>query len=115
MKEDAVGRQATACCDYPGSRPVVAEQTTPSLPPKQTNNMPHEWKKLRYKFVSYQNNLKCKERPIVIMEVSNFDILFKYLYYNYKKYPLSPLKPRFLVLIEQYLPNISDPVYSEHQ
>ena len=32
-----------------------------------------------------------------------------------KKYPLSPLKPRFLVLIEQYLPNISDPVYSVHQ
>ena len=37
------------------------------------------------------------------------------LYYDYDKYPLSPLKPRFLVLIEQYLPNISDPVYSEHQ
>ena len=37
------------------------------------------------------------------------------LYYNYEKYPLSPLKPRFLVLIEQYLPNISDPVYSVHQ
>ena len=29
--------------------------------------------------------------------------------------PLSPLKPRFLALIEQYLPNISDPVYSVHQ
>ena len=39
----------------------------------------------------------------------------KYLYYNYEKYPLSPLKPRSLVLIEQYLPNISDPVYSVHQ
>ena len=38
-----------------------------------------------------------------------------HLYYNYEKYPLSPLKPRFLVLIEQYLPNISDPVYSVHQ
>ena len=31
------------------------------------------------------------------------------------KYPLFPLKPRFLPLIEQYLPNISDPVYSVHQ
>ena len=38
-----------------------------------------------------------------------------YLYYNYEKYPLSPLKPRLLVLIEQYLLNISDPVYSVHQ
>ena len=37
------------------------------------------------------------------------------IYYNYEKYPLSPLKPRFLVLIEQYLPNISDPVYSVRQ
>ena len=37
------------------------------------------------------------------------------LYYNYEKYPLSPLKLMFLVLIEQYLPNISDPVYSVHQ
>ena len=36
------------------------------------------------------------------------------LYYNYEKYPLSPLKPRSLVLIEQYLPNISDPGYSVH-
>ena len=27
----------------------------------------------------------------------------------------SPLKPRFLALIQQYLPNISDPVYSVHQ
>ena len=33
------------------------------------------------------------------------------VYYNYENYPLSPLKPRFLVLIEQYLINISDPVY----
>ena len=39
----------------------------------------------------------------------------RHLYYNYEKYPLSPLKPRFLLLIEQYLPNISDPVYSVHQ
>ena len=38
-----------------------------------------------------------------------------YLYYNYEKYPLSPLKLRFLALIEQYLHNISDPVYSVHQ
>ena len=38
-----------------------------------------------------------------------------YIYYNYEKYPLSPLKPRFLGLIEQYLPNISDPVYSVHK
>ena len=38
-----------------------------------------------------------------------------YLYYNYEKYPLSHLKPRFLVLNEQYLPNISDHVYSVHQ
>ena len=38
-----------------------------------------------------------------------------YLYHNYEKYPLSPLKPRSLALIEQYLPNISDPVYSVHQ
>ena len=37
------------------------------------------------------------------------------LYYNYQKYPLSPLKPRSLALIEQYLPNISDLVYSVHQ
>ena len=38
-----------------------------------------------------------------------------YLYYNYEKYPLFPLKPRSLVLIEQYLTNISGPVYSVHQ
>ena len=37
------------------------------------------------------------------------------LYYNYEKYPLSPLKPGSMALIEQYLPNISDPVYSVHQ
>ena len=36
-------------------------------------------------------------------------------YYNCEKYPLSPLKPRCLVLIEQYLPNISGPVYSVHR
>ena len=35
--------------------------------------------------------------------------------YNYEKYPLSPLKPKILALIEQYLPNISDTVYSVHQ
>ena len=38
-----------------------------------------------------------------------------YLYYNYENYPQSPLKPRFLVLIEQYLININYPVYSVHQ
>ena len=48
--------------------------------------------------------------PQKILQIS-----FLYLYYNYEKYPLSPLKPRFLVLIEQYLPNISDSVYSVHQ
>ena len=37
------------------------------------------------------------------------------LYHNYEKYLQSPLKPRFLALNEQYLPNISDPVYSVHQ
>ena len=37
------------------------------------------------------------------------------LHHNCKKYPLSPLKLRFLGLIEQYLHNISDPVYSVHQ
>ena len=31
-------------------------------------------------------------------------------YYDCEKYPLSPLKLRFLALIEQYLPNISDPM-----
>ena len=35
--------------------------------------------------------------------------------YNWEKYPLSPVKPRFLALIEQYLPNISDLVYSVHK
>ena len=37
------------------------------------------------------------------------------LYCNYEKYPISPLKPKILALIEQYLPNISDPVYSVHR
>ena len=37
------------------------------------------------------------------------------LYYNYEKYLLYPLKPRSMALIEQYLPDISDPVYSVHQ
>ena len=32
-----------------------------------------------------------------------------YLYHNYEKYPLSPLKPRCLALIEKYLHIISDP------
>ena len=41
--------------------------------------------------------------------------IWPHLYYNHEKYPLSPLKLRFLVLIEQYLPNISEPVYSVHQ
>ena len=36
-------------------------------------------------------------------------------YYNYEKYPLSPLKLRFLALIEQYLPNVSDLLYSVHR
>ena len=36
-------------------------------------------------------------------------------YHNCEKYPLSPLKSRFLALIEQYLHNISDPVYLVHQ
>ena len=35
--------------------------------------------------------------------------------YNCEKYPLSPLKPRPLAFIEQYLPNIFDPVHSVHQ
>ena len=39
----------------------------------------------------------------------------QYLYYNYEKYLLSSLKQRSQALIEQYLPNISDPVYSVHQ
>ena len=38
-----------------------------------------------------------------------------YLYYDCEKYPLSPLKPRSLAFIEQYLPNISDAVFSVHQ
>ena len=41
--------------------------------------------------------------------------LWQYLCYNNEKYPLSPLKPKILALIEQYLPNISDPMYSVHQ
>ena len=36
-------------------------------------------------------------------------------YDNCEKYPLSSLKPKFLALIEQYLPNVSDPVYSVHR
>ena len=41
--------------------------------------------------------------------------LIHYLYYDYEKYLLSPLKQRSLALIEQYLPNISDPVCLVHQ
>ena len=54
---------------------------------------------------------------IWLAESQDYDLsIYKvYLYYNYEKYPQSPLKPRFLVLIEQYLPNISDSVYSVHQ
>ena len=36
-------------------------------------------------------------------------------YYKCENYPLSPLNPRFLALIEQYLHDISDLVYSVHQ
>ena len=50
-----------------------------------------------------------------ITDILAIMLIYANLYYNYEKYPLSPLKPRFLVLIEQYLPNISDPVYSVHQ
>ena len=42
-------------------------------------------------------------------------VVRSYLYYNHEKYPLSPMKRRFLALIEQYLPIISDSVYSVHQ
>ena len=49
---------------------------------------------------------------VIIVQRRSFAIN---LYYNYEKYPLSPLKLRSLALIEQYLPNISDPVYSVHQ
>ena len=52
----------------------------------------------------------------VISLESVLDNLISYnLYYNYEIYPLSPLKLRSLALIEQYLPNISDPVYSVQQ
>ena len=47
--------------------------------------------------------------------VFNLILFFVYLYYNYEKYPLSTPKPRSLALIEQYLPNISDPMYSVQQ
>ena len=43
-----------------------------------------------------------------------FNRQYGHLYYNYEKYPLSPLKPGSLAFIEQYLPNISDTVYSVH-
>ena len=38
--------------------------------------------------------------------------LIRNRYYDCEKYPLSPLKLRCLVLIKQYLPNISGPLYS---
>ena len=50
-----------------------------------------------------------------ILSIKISCVPLRYLYYNYEKYPLSPLKPRSLALIEQYPPNISDPVYSVHQ
>ena len=53
-------------------------------------------------------------KPTAVGFISLTTVLF-YLYYNYEKYPLSPLNSRSLTLIEQYLPNISDPVYSVHQ
>ena len=43
-----------------------------------------------------------------------FNRQYGHLYHNYEKYPLSPLKPGSLAFIEQYLPNISDTVYSVH-
>ena len=36
---------------------------------------------------------------------------YYYHYYYCEQYPLSPLKPRFLALIEQYLPKNSDPCF----
>ena len=39
-------------------------------------------------------------------------VLFHYHHCYCEKYPPSHLKPRCLMLIEQYLSNISDPVYS---
>ena len=47
----------------------------------------------------YYNELYCNE----------------HLFHNYQRYPLSPLKPKSLALIEPYLPNIFDPVYSVNQ
>ena len=54
-------------------------------------------------------------RPCCTCIFSNWIYIYIYLYWNYEKYPLSPLKPKILALIQQYLPNISDPVYSVHQ
>ena len=53
-----------------------------------------------------------------IEDTCSFVLSYKIIvvsYYNCEKYPLSPLKQRFRALIDQYLPNISDPVYSVHQ
>ena len=57
----------------------------------------------------------CIERHPVLQLYTHVRMKVKHLYYNYEIYPLSPLKPRSLALIEQYLPNISDPVSSVHQ
>ena len=42
-------------------------------------------------------------------------LFYHYLYCNCENYPLSPLKPRFRTLMEQYLHTISDSVYLVHQ
>ena len=52
---------------------------------------------------------------VIVLFGTVFISPLSHLYYNYEKYPLSPLKPRSLALIEQYLPNISDSLYSVHQ
>ena len=62
----------------------------------------HQWSTTQYQSIG-QN---------IITKSHNY---FSNLDYNYERYPLSPPKTRFLVLIEQYLPHISDPVYSVHQ
>ena len=55
------------------------------------------------------------EQMVMLEHDDRNERCYIYIYYNYEKYPLSPLKPRSMALIEQYLPNISDPVYSVHQ
>ena len=70
-----------------------------------------------------ENSSQHSCRPRTLLALISLFIFFltvfqhgaSLVYYNYEKYPLSPLKPRFLGLIEQYLPNISDPVYSVHK